>query len=285
MKKIHLVVAALMGLALPATAQTADPQVPRPLWEIGAGTLGRVSSAYPGASDASFTGSVIPYLRFRGKLLELGGEDAVRVTPIRTERFELGISLDSSQRVANRVTSLGAALPDLDRLVEIGPELGFILSEDGRALGIPVKGRLEAILQTRAVVSIADWDMDYEGAVVRPALRYRVYGTIQPGSRVQASIGPIFATEGVQDNYYEIAASGSDKGYDAKGGYMGTELRGAMRVPLGSRWQVIGGAGVSYLGGAVNVDSPAMDNRWDATAFLGFTYSLIQSDRTTFRDR
>lgn len=283
MKTILILIVAL-GLPGLAWAQSPNPEVPRPLWEIGIGAIGRVSADYPGAEDLNWTVTPIPYVRYRGRLLELGGDDAVRFIPIQTVNFELGFSLDSSARVANRVTSLGASLPDLDRLFEFGPEFTWSLVENTTLLGISVPGQIDAILQTRGVFSFDD-TINYEGAVFRPALRYRVYGAVRPGSRIQGSIGPIFATEGVQDVYYEVASKPGEPGYDASGGYLGTELRGAIRLPVTKRTQVIGGAAVSYLGGAENTDSPAMLTDWDATVFLGVTVSILQSSRTTLRDR
>lgn len=252
-----------------------------PLWELGVGAVARGSTEYPGADDYTATLTPVPYIRYRGNFLELGGDDALRLVPIRTERFELGLSFDSSARVVNRVTPVGAVLPDLDRSVEFGPELIFRLWEQPTLFGYGLPGHLEAILQTRWVYS-TDGSIDWEGTLYRPALRYRQYGTLGAGSRIQIGLGPIWTTEGLQDFYYQVPGTG---GYDADGGYLGTELRASVRFPVTDRLQVVGGAAATYLGGAVNQDSPLMRSDWDAMAFVGLRYSIFQSKTLTARDR
>lgn len=273
--------AALCCLAAGLGHSAAAQQAELPLWELGVGVLGRAASDYPGADDYSASLTPVPFIRYRGNFLELGGDDALRVVPFRTERFELGFSFDSSARVVNRVTAIGAVLEDLDRSLEVGPELIYRFWDTPTLFGQTFPGHLEAILQTRWVYSLDD-SVDWEGTLYRPALRYRQYGTLGPGSRIQLSLGPIWTTEGLQDFYYQVP--GAD-GYDARAGYLGTELRAALRFPLSPRLQVIGGAAATYLGGSVNRDSPLMKSDWDATAFIGLRYAIFQSQTRTRRDR
>lgn len=255
-----------------------------PLWEIGLGAIGRMATEYPGADSYKATLRPIPHIKYRGKFLELGGDDALRIVPFRTERFEFGLSFDSSSRVVNRVTPLGNVLPDLGALLEAGPELIFRLADQPLVFGHELPGRIEALLQIRGVFSFDD-DLAWEGTLYRPALRYRQYGMFGTGSRIQASIGPIFTTQGLQDAYYGVDDSDNEPGYDASSGYLGTELRSSMRYPVTPRVQVTGGLAVTYLGGGVNHDSPLVKSDWDGAIFLGITYSLFQSRQRTLRDR
>lgn len=204
--------AALCCLAAGLGHSAAAQQAELPLWELGVGVLGRAASDYPGADDYSASLTPVPFIRYRGNFLELGGDDALRVVPFRTERFELGFSFDSSARVVNRVTAIGAVLEDLDRSLEVGPELIYRFWDTPTLFGQTFPGHLEAILQTRWVYSLDD-SVDWEGTLYRPALRYRQYGTLGPGSRIQLSLGPIWTTEGLQDFYYQVP--GAD-GYDAR---------------------------------------------------------------------
>ncbi|WP_108263616.1 MipA/OmpV family protein [Mangrovicoccus ximenensis] len=288
MKLAIFAFAAVLGLGSgAASAQVSDPREPTlPLWELGLGGVGRVSTDYPGADSYNLRFNPVPYIKYRGRFVELGGDEALRLIPIRTERFELGFSLDSSARVANRVTALGNVVPDVDALAEFGPEFIFRAVEPGGLAGGRLPGQLELLLQTRGVFSVSGWtDIGYEGALIRPAIRYRQFAVLRPGSRIQLGLGPLFVTEGVQDEYYELAAEGAEPGYDATGGYLGTELRAAIRYPLTGRLTVFGGMTATWLGGAANHDSPLMKSDWDGAAYLGVTYSLFQSTRRTARDR
>jgi hypothetical protein len=259
----------------PLTAQDA-PDLP--LWELGIGAVARGGADYPGASEYSFGGALFPYVSYRGRLLELGGDETVRLVPFSNDRFEIGVSFDSSSSVDSQDNSLRVDLPDLDALAEFGPEFTYRFAERPAIAGGGT-GRFEVSLQTRGVFSVGS-DIDHIGTLVRPALRYRQNGALKPGSRISASIGPIFASEGVHDFFYAVPGT-----YDARGGYLGTEIKVSLRYPLNDRARFIAGAGVTVLGGAANRDSPLFDDEVNASAFVGVTYSLFQSKRRTTRDR
>ncbi|WP_172330903.1 MipA/OmpV family protein [Mangrovicoccus sp. HB161399] len=284
---IFAISAALGLLSGAASAQVSDPAEPTlPLWELGLGGVGRVSTDYPGADSYNLRFNPVPYVKYRGRFVELGGDEALRLIPIRTERFELGFGLDSSARVANRVTAVGNVVPDVDALAEFGPEFIWRAVEPGGLAGGRLPGQLELVLQTRGVFSVNGLtDIGYEGSLVRPAVRYRQFGMLRPGSRIQVGIGPLFVTEGVQEEYYEVAASDGEPGYDASGGYLGTEARAAIRFPLTERITLFGGMTATWLGGSVNHGSPLMKSDWDGAAYFGVTYSIFQSKRRTTRDR
>lgn len=248
-----------------------------PLWELGLGGVGRSGAAYPGSSEYRGEVALFPYLTYRGRLFEIGGESTARFIPFRTERFELGFTVDGSSTVDSRDNALRGALPDLDALAEFGPEFNLRLFETPAYFGSGT-GRAELSVQTRGVFSVGD-GIDHVGNLVRPAIRYRQNGALKPGSRVSASVGPVFATEGVHDFFYQTA------GYDAHGGYLGTEIAASVRYPLTDRLRVIGGVGLTVLSGAANRASPLFEDEVNASVFVGLTFSLFQSGRRALRDR
>lgn len=268
--------------ATSVAAQDAD----LPLWELGVGAVGRVSPEYPGSSEYRGSGTVYPFLTYRGRLLEFGGDATFRLVPFRSDRLEFGITVDGSSAVDSGDNALRGALPDLDALVEFGPEVSYRLAERPAVFGDGT-GRLEFSLQTRGVFSIDsdDWDVDTVGTLVRPAIRYRQNGSLKPGSRITASIGPVFATDGVHDFFYGVPPGSALPAYEARGGYLGTELTLSARYPLTDRMRLVGGLGVTVLTGAANDASPLFDEKVNASAFFGVTYSLYQSKRRTTRDR
>lgn len=268
-------------------ATGANAQSPElPLWELGVGAVGRVSPEYPGASEYSGGGTVYPYLTYRGRLFEFGGDATFRLVPFRSDRLEFGITVDGSSAVDSGDNALRGALPDLDALVEFGPEVSYRLTERPALIGDGT-GRFEFSLQTRGVFSIDSdtWDIDRVGALVRPAIRYRQNGSLKPGSRITASLGPVFASEGVHDFFYAVPTGGSLPAFDARGGYLGTELTLSARYPLTDRMRLVGGVGMTLLHGAANEASPLFEDKVNASAFFGMTYSLYQSERKTTRDR
>ncbi len=273
---IRRLAAALSLLALPASV-LAEEAPTLPLWELGLGATIGASPDYPAASTYSFDGAVFPFFYLRGQGVTIG-EDG-RALPFGIERVELGVSVDAYGSTGTRTDKNGNTLPDLDATFQVGPELNFVLSETDALFGNG-RGRYELALQARGAVSV-NWDPDIGGlgGVFRPALRYSQNGALRPGSRIMASIGPIFASESFHEYYYNAP------GYDASGGYLGTDAILAVRYPLSDRTNVIGGARLSIMAGAKNEDSPLFKDDITASAFVGLTYSLFQAKRRTTRDR
>lgn len=257
-----------------------------PLWELGVGAVGRISPDYPAADSYNRTISPLPFVIYRGRVFEFGGDATARIIPFRTDRFEIGVTVDGSSGVDSGDNALRGALPDpdLDALAEFGPELVY------RGLSTPAllgggTGRWDITLQTRGAFSVGGGDIVYEGMLVRPTVRYLQRDSLAPGSRILASIGPVFATEGVHDFFYEVDANGPGSGYDARGGYLGTELGLSVRYPLTNRLQLIGGVGLSVHTGAANRKSPLFANDMNGSAFVGLTFSFLHSRRLADPDR
>lgn len=278
MRHILHMTAAFFLLTAPGHAQDAPTL---PLWELGIGSAAGGGADYLGANSYSASGAVFPYITYRGRLFEFGGDQTFRLVPFRSERFEVGISLDASSAVDSSDNALRGSLPDptdLDALVEVGPEFNYRLAERPALFG-DGSGRFEVSLQTRGVFSVGD-DVDHVGTLVRPAVRYRQNGALKPGSRISASIGPVFATQGLHDYFYSVPGT-----YQARGGYLGTEITLSGRYPINDRLRLIAGGGLTILTGAANADSPLHADDVNASAFVGVTYSLYQSKRRTTRDR
>ncbi|MEV8468246.1 MipA/OmpV family protein [Fluviibacterium sp. DFM31] len=279
------ILAAAVGGAAQAQTQYDEDngRLELPLWELGIGLTGRQTAEYPGASDYATRVVAFPYIAYRGKFLEIGEQDTLRFIPFQTERFELAFSFDGNSAVERRSTELHGALPDLDALVEFGPEFIWRAAEIDPVFGDRTLGRVELALQTRGAFSVG-WPPEYEGFVVRPVLRYRQNGALKPGSRVEAAIGPLFGTQGINEYFYAVDDSNGD-GYKASHGYMGTEITASIRYPVSRRVRLIGGVGLGILSGAVSEDSPLFESNFNASGYIGFTASIFQSKRQALKDR
>lgn len=285
----HLIASAIAASVLVSAGSAQAEWSPQdndrlelPLWELGFGLSARQTAEYPGADDYAARVVAFPYVAYRGKFLEIGEDETFRFVPFQTDRFELAFSFDGNSAVERRSTELQGALPDLDALVEFGPELIWKALETDPVFGSRTKGRLELALQTRGAFSVS-WPVDYEGFVVRPVLRYRQNGALKPGSRIEATVGPLFGSQGVQDYFYTV--DGNSNGYTASDGYMGTELTASIRYPVSRRVRLIGGVGLGILSGAANEDSPLFESNFNASGYIGFTVSLFQSKQQALKDR
>lgn len=282
-RRAVLCIVAVAQVATALSAQ-AQPRPDLPLWEIGIGIAGRSTPDFPGADTQSNRLVAFPHVAYRGNLIEIGAEETFRLVPFRTDRLELAVSIDGAASVERRGDTLGGDLPDLDALAEVGPEIIWRAAEVPAVAGNRAPGRIELALQVRGVFSV-DGGIVHEGYVLRPALRYRQNGALKPGSRIEATIGPLFASEGVHDFFYRVDPQPGRPGFDAGAGYLGTEATAAVRYPLGRRTRVFGGVGIGYLAGAANRDSPVFATDFNASAFVGLTVSIIQSRARALRDR
>ncbi|WP_161863372.1 MipA/OmpV family protein [Algicella marina] len=271
---------AILALAAPAAAQEDS----LPLWEIRTGAFGLYAPDYPASGNYRLNGLAYPNIQYRGEFIRLGGSAAARLVPVDNPRYEIGISLDASFAANSDDNELREGMPDLGYLFELGPE--FILHGPTFNTG-SISGKLDFALQGRAVFS-ADLDegIGYEGLVLEPAVRYEVLDLLGEGSRIRASIGPIFATERLHDYFYEVAPGFAAPGrpaYDAEGGYLGTEASLGVSLPLSDRFRLFGGLGLGYYAGAANTDSPLYEEDLNGYVFFGGSVTLFESRRKVVR--
>ncbi|MEO0913488.1 MAG: MipA/OmpV family protein [Pseudomonadota bacterium] len=271
-----------LAALLPNAAMAEEETLP--LWELRAGGFGLYAPDYPASGNYSFNGLAFPNIQYRGDFLRLGGQAAARVVPIDNPRFEVGVSVDGSFSANSDDNPLREGMPDLGFLFEVGPELIIRGPEFQAGRGA---GTLDFALQGRAVFS-ADFDegIAYEGLVLEPIARFRIDGILGEGSRLSGSIGPIFATEGLHDYFYEVAPEFARPGrpaFDAQSGYLGTEASIGLSYPVTERFRVFGSVGLGYYGGAANTGSPLYEDDLNAFAFLGASFTLFQSERQVRR--
>lgn len=259
----------------------AQTRPKRPLWEAGIGAFGTYSPAYPASGDYSLNGLPVPYVIYRGNLFRAGDGAAAKVIPLKTQRFEFSVSADGSFPADSDESDVRDGMPDLDTLLEIGPELII----KGPSLGlIPGgRGRLDAALQSRAVFSVdfGDVDVAYQGLVFEPQIRYRQAGIFGQKAFFSARISPVFATEELQQYFYEVEpvfARAGRPAYQADAGYLGTEIRFSLGYSITENLSGFVSTGLDIHTGAANEDSPLFEEDITGSFALGFAYSFYKSE-------
>ncbi|MEM6492513.1 MAG: MipA/OmpV family protein, partial [Pseudomonadota bacterium] len=126
-------IGAFLGFG-PVAAQDAGPlgAATEPLWEVGVGGFAAVGPQYPASSEYDVNGLPIPFFIYRGDFFRVD-EGSARLVPLDTDTVEIDLSLNASFGADSDDNEAREGMPDLDTLVEFGPEL--ILK--GPALGIP----------------------------------------------------------------------------------------------------------------------------------------------------
>ena len=197
--------AALTAFCL-VTAQGLAAQPPEseelPLWEFRVAAFGRYSPAYPGAADHNLTLLPLPYPVYRGSRLRFGDDlDEIAEGRVLTRsRIDLDINFNVNFGADSEDISVRQGMPDLDLLLEIGPELEIKLNNRPA-----IEGELLLALQLRAAVSFDGSNATGRGVVFSPEVEYRLDQAFGTRNDWSARWRSVWASEDYADYYYEVA--------------------------------------------------------------------------------
>lgn len=246
----------------------------KPLWELGVAAGGIFSPDYPATDKNSLHGLALPYVIYRGDFLRLGIDSIAKGVFIDNDYAELNVSLAASFNSNSSDNNARREMPDLDYLVEIGPQLKIML---GELYG----GKTEIQLPFRAVFSSDFTRVDHRGYLFNPRITYERQNIFNSGIDMNSSIGSSFATKKLQDYFYRVAAryaTATRTEYEADGGYLGSDTTLGFSYGITDRLRAYVGGKLGYYGGAANEDSPLFRQKVNASIHAGFTWSIFQSD-------
>lgn len=259
-----------------AVTQAAPAQS---LWEFGlAGAVGYVPD-YPAASRYQVQALPLPYFIYRGRFFR-SDQGGVRVEALRQPRFELDLSVGASLASNSGSKGARAGLPDLDYLLEAGPNLRVILARPDAST------RFSLELPVRSVVSTNFRRFNDRGFLFAPRLDYLQRSHGPQSWRIHAAIGPDFATEKLQDYFYQVDPQYARPGrpaFNAQGGYLGTNLEVSLVRPVTPRVKIFAATKLSYFGAARNENSPLFQDDFNYSLIVGFAWSIWQSKETVAR--
>ena len=249
------------------------------LWEFGVGGgIGEVSN-YPASSERNFIALAAPYFVYRGDIFRVGGGSGVRAVVVDEKDYELDFSFGGAFSADSEDNTAREGMPELDFLFEVGPQLVYRLKDFEFEGG--GNARLNARLQARAVFSTDFSQLDDRGLVFNPVITYQQRGRLFEGTALSASIGMVFATERLHDYFYQVAeefATADRQQYDAKAGYLGTELGASFSFPIAENIRGFVGAGMQIHSGSANEDSPLFEKDITYSFGLGFVWRLYRSE-------
>lgn len=251
----------------------------QPLWEFGAGGVMIDVPNYPASSERNFIALAAPYLVYRGDVFRLGGGNGARAVVVEESNYEFDLSFGGAFSADSDDNTAREGMPELDFLFEVGPQLiyrvkDFKFDEGGN-------GRLNARIQARAVFS-TDFDrIDSRGYVIEPTLSYQQRGRLFDKTGLNLSFSMTFASENLQDYFYQVdqefVTDNRDQ-FDAKGGYLGSELSVGFSFPLRKNMRGFIGGSAQFHQGAANQDSPLFEKDITYSVAAGFVWRLYESD-------
>jgi len=267
---VPILVTALAG---PVWAAPGSGELPK--WEVGIAAGAGWTPHYPAADEGGGAVAGAPYLIYRGRRLRLGDNGWISGRMIKTKRIDLSVSIDGSLPANSEDNAARAGMPDLDLLLEIGPQLIVTLADRPDIDSVKLK------LPLRGVASTDFHNLEYQGLVFQPRLSYgreNLFGAADLSGSV--SIGPAFASERLMDYFYEVApqfATAQRPAYDARRGYLGSNMRLGLTYRVSERFKISLGTQFSYYGGAANSDSPLFRSRTGIAAGIGFVWKAWMS--------
>lgn len=270
------VLATVLSACGAAAAVPAKKESPK--WEVGIAGGGGWAPHYPAAEQSGGAVAATPYLIYRGQRLRIGEEGLVSGRILETDRVEITASIAGSLPARSKNNEARQGMPDLDALLEAGPQLVVILARR------PDLDTLSLKLPIRLVGSTDFSNLKYRGVVVQPRLSYHrenLFGSADLSGSV--SVGPIFASERLMDYFYEVAplyATPDRPAYDARAGYLGSDLGIGLSYKFSKRFSVSVGAQFSYYDGATNEASPLYRSDFGIRVGAGFVWKVWTSKTT-----
>ena len=251
----------------------------QPLWEFGAGGVALSGANYPASSERNFIALAAPYIVYRGDVFRIGGGHGARAVVLEKSDFELDLSFGGAFSAESEDNTVRQGMPELEFLFEVGPQLIYKLTDitfdDGG------KARLNTHLQTRGVFSTDFRGLDQKGYVIESILSYQQRGVWLENTALNISFSLTYASEKLQDYFYQVDSSFATNNrdqYDAKGGYLGSELSVGLSFPLVDNIRGFLGGSVKFYQGAANIDSPLYEKDITHSLGLGFVWRLYQSE-------
>ncbi len=273
---------ALFALLLSANllAAGADEIEPRryPLYEMGGGFLTVNFPDYPGASHNRQINLPFPSLTYRGEVLRSKADEGVRGRFINIPGIELDFSADGSLASAAKDNRVREGMPDLDTVLELGPSLIFHLKQPT----ISNRLQIDLNLPLRYVFSTDLSSARELGVTLNPFLQFQLEHLFHPEDLLQFTFGIKYASEGLQDYYYEVDPqyqTADRPAFDAQAGFMEQSMSLLIYQPLPLKkglWFFAGLIGSSYKQ-AVNIDSALLEKDTNTSFAMGIYYNFYRS--------
>lgn len=251
----------------------------RPRWEVGLGGGYFSGHDYPASDDPNRRALALPFFIYRSPVFRVGG-GGIRAVAVEKPRIRLDVSVGASLSARSEGRGLRAGMPDLDFLIELGPQLEISLLDRDVASG----GRLqlEVATELRAVAATDFRGIHSQGFVAELSLsgaRRRIAGS---DVDLLASLGVTFADQRLQGYFYAVDgrfARPERPAYDARGGYLGSELFVGAALRPNRSLRVFLGVQSGLYAGAANRDSPLFETTSSTGIAAGFAWTVARSKR------
>ncbi len=275
----YFLATALLFCTSPALPDQDGVETHEPLWEFQVVAFGQYFPAYPSSADQNLTLLPLPFPVYRGKFLRFG-EDLDELASgqiVDTDRLKLSLGVSASFPEDSDSLALRSGMPDLDFLVEAGPEIKLRLrggKQDARELNLS--------LQLRAAVSLDGLDSKGRGVVFNPEVEYLARDLFGKGNEVKLRLSSTWASDDYMNYFFGVApqyATADRPAFDASSGYLNTELLVGLKRKLSDRLEFRGSVRLWVNKGSTNDTSPLYQRDFDKGIRLALFWTAWQSKR------
>lgn len=262
------------------TSATTPDGLTLPRWEFGLAAAGLNVPAYPSSASRSERQFLVPWFVYRGDKFRLQ-DGGAKVIALENRRVTLDLSIAGSLNANSQDAPLRAGMPDLDYLLEIGPKIDVRLFD-----GLLENGQRRMLSWSTALRAALSTDIrsaDTRGAVLGTRLRYRHSGLWNKSATLAVSLTANWASEPLMDYIYQVDdafALPERPVYDARGGYVGTNLTLGLLYRLNDRWSTYLGINGSLHSGAANRSSPLFERDSTTSIFGGISWEIKRSRKS-----
>lgn len=259
--------------------QGNDQEDDEPLWEAGVFAAGFNVPEYPSADQRSSNVIAAPYLVYRGEVFRIGDGSAARAVAFDEDWIELDLSLDAAFNADSEDNPVRQGMPDLDYLFEVGPQIKLRLA-NFKFTGSE-KAKLSLDIKTRSVFSTDLSNFAHRGYVFHPEISYEHHDLLGDDSRLSIRFTPLWGSEKLHDYFYQVDNEFSTVDrpeYDAKGGYLGSELSVSLSTMVTDEVRVFVFSQMNLHQGAANQESPLFRDKNTYSVGIGFSWKVYESE-------
>jgi len=246
---------ALVASLLIASSSASFAEDIDTLWDkltIGVGVAAVDYPHYPGSSQSDTLVAPLPYLEYSGDWLSID-RDGVQAALLKSDRFELDISVSGSLPVNNKDNRLRDGMDDLGLIIEVGPELEVSLSEWGNnslQLHLPLREAIELL---------GEESINTSGWVFDPRLHYQWN---KNDLEFEIDLGAYWASREYNQLIYGVSSRDATPAralYSADSGLVGYRLSSTLQYDV-NNWTFLAYARYMDLASSANETSPLFED-------------------------
>ncbi|MEK6556568.1 MAG: MipA/OmpV family protein [Bdellovibrionota bacterium] len=257
----------------PPSLPVQSPTAELPRFEAGIGLGFFQLPDYPGAEQSSVRILPLPYMIYRGDVIRADRDGGVRSRFFSGEHIEVDLSVGAAFPVNGSDNRGREGMPELDWMGEVGPRLVYQIIKSSRH-------NLLFYLPLRYAFSTDFRGVDGRGFVFAPEFVYRKRSIFHRKMSTGLSLSFNWASEDLMDYFYEVEpqyAKADRPQYDARSGYMMTNVSLFSAYVPNNKWLVFGAVSLNYYRDAKNDRSPLMLDNETQSYIFGVVWKFYES--------